>query len=94
MRGGETGFHKHTLSRALDAKLTCMNNLAVCQLTTAVKLCVICSKTEEACLREGPHIFDSITYPWAVVEATTRQPFSFHVTAKEAKKAITRYNMG
>lgn len=86
--------HENTLSHGPDAKLTCMNNLAVCQLTTAVKLCVICSKTEEACLREGPHIFDSITYPWAVVEVASRQPFSFHVTMKEAEKAISRYNRG
>lgn len=73
-----------------------MNNLAICQLNQAVKLCVICSKTEEACTGNdpGPHIFDSITYPWAVIEATTRQPFSFHVTMKEAKKAISRYNQG
>lgn len=68
--------------------------LQVCKLEEPIKLCVICQKAEPDCLRDGPHIFDCISYTWAVVDMLAERPISFHISSKEAGIALARYNRG
>lgn len=67
-------------------------NLVAHKMATPVKLCVICHRLEDACEGEGPHIFDCLTYRWAVVDADAEQPISFHVNETEAASALGRYS--
>jgi hypothetical protein len=84
-------LHRSTLARGSDAYNDVVE-LEAHKMVTPIKLCVICQRVEEACERDGPHIFDCITYSWAVVDEEHQQPYSFHISEREAKLAASRYN--
>ena len=59
-------------------------DVSIILLDEPVKLCAICRSDEESCQAEGPHIYDGLNFPLAVVQDETGIALSFHLSKTEA----------
>lgn len=65
--------------------------LEILKLPEPVKLCVICQRTPDDCDGKGPHIYDALTYGWAIVDMDAQQPLSFHTSHDDAHRGLNHY---